>query len=428
MNPNDASQNQNVNTNLNTTTPAVNSVQPQSTVQNTAPSVSAPVQIATPVAPVTPTPAPVVQTPVTPAPSVQPQAQNVTPSVQENTIQEVTITPIAAQVVTPVPVTPQVAPQDSVPSVTPIPTETQNVTPTPMPTDPNADIKQINLSKTQPETQDVPPSASNAEPTVITTTRSKGSNIVLAIVIIILIAFAFNIDTILKYYENYMETGSLTKTDVPTDNLTGGYILINESTSSIKVKNIKFHNFKKVSPMTVSFNYETADSYSNPSELGIYIELYNSDKNVVYKELFNPENGIEKNTTVNYSMELESDVFEKAYYALVKTYTEEELNATSSLVCKKENSNYKYENKYSFTNNELNNYEVQIVSISEDKTEIEEEYNKVKDKLSATYDNNTLKYNVDLNTEISDFNPDFKKGITPEIVKSRNELKEWTCE
>ena len=127
-------------------------------------------------------------------------------------------------------------------------------------------------------------------------------------------------------------------------------------------------------------------------------------------------------------MSLESDVYEKAYYALVKTYTDSEKNATSTLTCSLTSTKNKYENKYSFTNNSLEKYDVTIESLVEDKTEIEAEYEKVKDILSASYENNVLKYNVDLNTEIENYNPEYKKGLTPEIVKNRLELKKWTCE
>ena len=420
MNPNDASLNQNT-----TTSPASTGVSSSTVVSPVAP------QSVPSVPPVTPASPSVTPTPVASAPVVTPvpQAPSVTQSV---VMQEVTPTPVVNETrVTQIPVTP-VAQTPNTPNVEPMPAPAPAspvASVTPMPTDPNAQIKPINLSGTQTVTE-VPPQAANTEQTVITTaTRSKGSNVILVIVIIILIAFAFNIDTILEYYENYMETGSLTKTNNTSNNVTtDGFVKIDEATANVRVNNIKFYNFKKTNPMNVNFNYQSFNGYDNPESLEIYIELYDSNKNLIYVELFNPGKAIEKNTTVNYSMSLDSDVYEKAYYAQVKTYTASEKNASSVVTCKLTDSDYNYENKYTFKNNSLESYEVTMESISENKAVIEEEYNKVKDSLNATYENNILKYSVDLNSEINGFSPEYKKGLTPQMVKYRSELKKWICE
>ena len=241
MNPNE------INQNPNGTASQVNTGVSSSTV-NTVPVQQPAPQVATPVAPV----APAAPQEVVPTPVASPVAP--TPVVQE---------------VTPAPIAPQVAPSPA-PTPTPIPTTPVTPAATPMPTDPNAQIKPVNMSGVT-QTQELPPQTTTEEPTVITTKKKRGSNIVLVLVIAILIVFAFNIDKALEYYENYLETGSLTKTDVSTDSLTNGFILINEATSNIKVNNIKFRNFKKGSNMTISFNYESPEKYDNPESMNLIV-------------------------------------------------------------------------------------------------------------------------------------------------------------
>ena len=358
-------------------------VSPAVNVQNT---VSAP----NPVSP-TPMPAPQVQTPVSPTPMPAP----VTPS-------PVTPTPMAnvAQ-----PVTPQVVTQNTVAS---------EITKE----DPNAKIAEINI----------PPASGVAnEPEVINTVKSKGSNFILFLVIAILVAFAINIDKVAEMVNNYMETGSLTSTTVTPDNTTGGFIKIDESSSSMKISEINFYNFRKnISELTISFNFESFATYEDTKALNLYIEIYNADKELLYKELFDAKEKIDKNTTSNYTMKLDSDVFEGAFYALVKTYTDTEMTETSELTCSFVDNSYEIINKYHFTNNELVSYDVTKKSNDVADSKLQEEYNELNEKVKATYQNNTLTYTVDLNSE-NGISPIYPKGLTPTIVKSRDTLKKWEC-
>lgn len=348
--------------------------------------------------PVGPTPMPAPQTPgvpVTPTPMPAPA----TPA-------PVTPTPVAAsQPVAQQPVTPQPVVPNSVAS---------EITKE----DPNAKLAEIN----------VPPASNTVEePQVINTVKSKGSNFILFLVIIILVAFAVNIDKVAEMVDNYMKTGSLTSTTVTPDNTTGGFIKIDESSSSMKISEINFYNFRKnISDLTISFNFESFAAYEDSKTLNLYIELYNADKDLLYKELFDTKEKIDKNTTSNYTMKLDSDVHEEAFYALVKTYTDTELSATSELTCSFADNNYQYENKYHFTNNELVSYDVTKKSNDVNDSKLQEEYNGLNGKVKATFQNNTLTYTVDLNAE-NGVSPIYPKGLTPTIVKSRDTLKKWEC-
>ena len=280
----------------------------------------------------------------------------------------------------------------------------------------------------------VPTSPSGNEVTVINTTKSKTSNIFLIILVILLILFVLNIDTIIKYYDNYVTTGSLKEnTNVEnTDNLVNGYILVNDSNGSIKLNSINFYNFRKnTQDMTVTFNYLSSENYSDSKSLDLYIELYNPEKELLYKSLFNTDSSVEKDSVRMYTLELDNYVFSNTYYALVKTYTQDEKNKQSTLKCTFVNDDVNYEIVYNFLNDGLTNYIVNkelINSSSSYKSEFDNEYTNTSKYLSVNNDNNKLTYSVDLNNYNNEFNPLYTIGTTSKVVKVKEELKKWICE
>ena len=194
----------------------------------------------------------------------------------------------------------------------------------------------------------------------------------------------------------------------------------------MKINNINFYNFRKeASDLTIKLNYEAFEKFSDSKSLGIYIELYNNNKELIYKEAFEVEDPIEMNTTSNYTITLEEDIHNDARFALIRQYTGAQLSSKSNMTCKRTDDNYQYENKYYFNNNSLIKYDVSKTSFKDDDAGLEKEYNDLKN--IAILDNNTLKYTVILE-EATSIQPEFSKGLTPTVVKSRSALKEWKCE
>ena len=372
---------------------------------------------AAPIQNVTPTPMP--SNGVNVAPQVMPAP---TQSIPATPMQEVTPTPVGAMPnveVTPTPInTVPTAPTQVAPAA-PQSVPTPSVTPQPVNNGPVAE--EVTLSPTNNSAENV---------TVISTKKSSVSNVILIIIIGLLVLFVFNMDKVIEYYELYMETGSLTKPDdTPTDNLANGYILIDES-SSIKVENIRFYNFRKAGDTTLTFSYVSGSKYQTPSSLGIYIEVYNYNKDLLYKELFDTKNEIEKDTVRTYSITLNNDVYSDAQFALVKKYTDEEANTTSTLVCKTEENQLKYTITYTFKNNGLASYDVLVTNASENQStlKIETEYDKVKDLTNATLANGELKYTINLENDLGEYKPLYVKDTTKTTIKNKEELKKWTCE
>ena len=283
-----------------------------------------------------------------------------------------------------VPVQPSVAPQGSAPvTPTPMPQTQQTVpAPTPMPTDPNANIAPVNMS--------VAPQANEASPEVINTTKAKsGSNIGVFIIVIILIAFVLNVDTVVSLYDKYMKQGSLVDNNNSSDNLSDGYIQIGEASSSKKEQDITFNNFAKSSSNTITLNYSSASTYNDVETLKIFFELYDSSKKLLYTEQFKVENMVEKDTIAQYSMVLDQDIYNKATYVLVKTISTQ---SNVSLLCTYSDEKYSYSNKYNFLNEGLISYDTskKYIGTEEDNT-LETEFNNVDKSLNPTYENKTLK-------------------------------------
>ena len=272
----------------------------------------------------------------------------------------------------------------------------------------------------QPPMQEVAPmEAAPMEEHIISTHKKKTSNTIMFVLVIILILFVLFMDPIIEFVSNNL-INTVPNNPNTSENLIGGFLKLEEKTGYIKVNNVKYYNVKKGSGTNIILNYEPYKNSSNIEKEGIYIELYNADKEILSKTIFNPSK-IEKNVVRTYTFEVTNDVYTDAFYALVKTYTEEELKSTKTLTCKytvnNDNINLNYINTYEFTNNSLTKYSVNKTFKYKDNND---EANKYKDT--------TLKYSIDLTNEIKEFKPLYKKDTIITIVKNKEELKKWKCE
>lgn len=284
-----------------------------------------------------------------------------------------------------------------------------------------------------------PMEAAPMEEQVISTHKKKTSNLIMYILVIILILFVVFIDPIKEFITDKIIDFKPNNPNT-SENLISGFLKLEEKSGYIKVNNIKYYNVKKSNETNIILNYEPYKNSSNIEKEGIYIELYNADKEILSKTLFNPSK-IEKEVVRTYTFEVTNDVYTDAFYALVKTYTEEELKSAKTLTCKytvnNDNINLNYINTYEFTNNSLTKYSVNKTFKYKDNND---ETNKYKDELKneylninnyniqSEYNDTTLKYSIDLSNEIKDFKPLYKKDTIITIVKNKEELKKWKCE
>lgn len=297
----------------------------------------------------------------------------------------------------------------------------------------------INPNKTLDELN-IPGETSPVETEVINTSHKKTSNVFMFIVIVLIIIFIYKIDDIIAYFDtNFVPTVSDDVDNTSSNNLVNGFIVMNENNSFIKVEKIKFYNFKKGNN-EITYNYVSDKKYKTTDSLGIYIEIYNINKELLYKKLVNLSD-VENGTIRLTSMKVTNDVYQDSYYILVKTYSEEEKNAKTTLVCKYNINDDKivlnYQVTYNFINNNLNDYTVSKEYIS---TEINSETTKVKNELlnenndaikygiSTEYSENKLTYSVDLNNLKEGFIPLYDSSTVKKTIINKESLKKWNCE
>lgn len=279
-----------------------------------------------------------------------------------------------------------------------------------------------------------------AETEVINTSRKKSSNIFMFIIIILIIVFIYKIDDVIAYFDNnFAPTVSDRVENTTSSNLVDGFIVMNENNSFIKVEKIKFYNFKK-SNGEIVYNYVSDKKYKTTDSLGIYIEIYNIEKELLYKELVNISD-IETDAIRTNNMKVTNDVYQDAYYILVKTYSEEEKNKKTTLTCKYDESNdmivLNYKVTYNFTNNVLTSYTVSKEFLASD---INSSQTKAKDELlnenneatkygiTTEYSENKLSYTVDLNNVKEGFKPLYDSTTVRKTIINKESLKKWNCE
>lgn len=277
------------------------------------------------------------------------------------------------------------------------------------------------------------------EEQVITTHKKKNNNTIVFILVILLIVFVLFMDPILEFInKNIINT--VPSNNNTSENLIDGFLKLEDNTGYIKVNNIKYYNIRKTNGTSIILNYEPYKNSSNIEKEGIYIELYNADKEILSKTIFNPSK-IEKEVVRTYTFEVTNDAYTDAFYALIKTYTDEEIKSKKTLTCKytinNDNITLNYTNTYEFINNSLQSYNInKTFTYKEDnsevnkyKEELKKEYLNINDyNIKSEYNDTLLKYDIDLSNEIKDFKPLYKKDTIITIVKNKEELKKWKCE
>lgn len=284
----------------------------------------------------------------------------------------------------------------------------------------------------------------NTEQVVINNEKKKSSgNFILIVIVLLLVLAVFNMNEIIIFFEdNIMPTSPIDVGEGDSDNLVDGYIYIGDSAASIKVSSIKFYNFKKNSDKKqIRFNYLSDIKYSNISSENIYIEFYNSNKELLFKELFNTSDQINDKTVNNYFITINNNFFDSIQYAFVKSYSNDELSKQSSLICKSnlENTGYKEDfiHTFSFINDMLISYSVEKrVVVTEENNLSKDAINKLENEynnflvldMNAFYNAGYFSYTVDYNDMNENFVPLYSKGSAIGYVKNNEILEKWECE
>ncbi|MGM9874457.1 MAG: hypothetical protein ACI32H_00870 [Bacilli bacterium] len=277
---------------------------------------------------------------------------------------------------------------------------------------------------------------------VINTQKSKTSNTIIIVLLIIMAGCVFFIDDILGYFNtNFAPSIKDNKEEELSNNLIDGYIKLGDPVAYMKTGGIKFYNFSLRETNKVILSFLSDKKLDETASLGYYIVLYNSEKEITYKELFSIPKKVEANEVSQYKISLDVDVYEDSKYAKIIKYTDEELAKKYKIVCSYniENNDIKlnYQNTYAFENDLLVSYTiVKDYSLPDSETEDSKKYKIELDNENAKitgvgikteYSDNKLTYSVNMNKLPEGFVPLYKNTATKTMIIKKEKLKKWEC-
>lgn len=277
---------------------------------------------------------------------------------------------------------------------------------------------------------------------VINTQKSKTSNTIIIVLLIIMAGCVFFIDDILGYFNtSFAPSIKDNKEEELSNNLIDGYIKLGDPVAYMKTGGIKFYNFSLRETNKVILSFLSDKKLDETASLGYYIVLYNSEKEITYKELFSIPKKVEANEVSQYKISLDVDVYEDSKYAKIIKYTDEELAKKYKIVCSYniENNDIKlnYQNTYAFENDLLVSYTiVKDYSLPDSETEESKKYKIELDNENAKiteagikteYNNNKLTYSVSMTKLPKGFIPLYKNTATKTMIIKKEKLKKWEC-
>ena len=277
---------------------------------------------------------------------------------------------------------------------------------------------------------------------VINTQKSKTSNTIIIVLLIIMAGCVFFIDDILGYFNtNFAPSIKDNKEEELSNNLIDGYIKLGDPVAYMKTGGIKFYNFSLRETNKVILSFLSDKKLDETDTLGYYIVLYNSEKEITYKELFSIPKKVEANEVSQYKISLDVDVYEDSKYAKIIKYTDEELARKYKIVCsyniEKNDIKLNYQNTYAFENDLLVSYTiVKDYSLPDNETEDSKKYKIELDNENAKiteagikteYNNNKLTYSVNMNKIPEGFVPLYKNTATKTMIIKKEKLKKWEC-
>lgn len=229
-----------------------------------------------------------------------------------------------------------------------------------------------------------------------------------------------------------------------------GMLEIGKEKGYITAKNVKFYNPRKTTDNQISITYLPLTGIKNIDDLNVYIEIYNSNKEIVSRVKFSNIDKLERKVQGNYKIDINETIYKEAKYfkaTIIKASEFDKINDT--LTCKysftHNNIKVDYERKYNFTKSGLLSYSINKTITKLDETSLDnttlEEYK----KLFTTENENLKKTNIeDITLTDSSINytvnlstlklgkSSYKKIYEQGSIKRQIELSEakmnWMCE
>lgn len=268
----------------------------------------------------------------------------------------------------------------------------------------------------------------------INTSKKQNSNTPFFIVLFLIAICVLFSDKII----NFVTNGELNigKNNTVSSNLVNGYIKINDKDNYMTSNNIKFYNFR-TSTDSILLNYMPSKNITNVSKLNIYIELYNSNEELIDIIKFTPEEELEDSIISVYTIKLDNYISKNAYYAKINTRTEITNNTlTCTKVINNDNMTMTYKDTFNFDFYDLKTYLIENTLEYKVKTiEVNKYIEDIKNiktnldtyNINSNYEENSISYAIDLTTVKDTYKPLYNISTNYYYIKNDLTNKGWTC-
>ena len=276
-------------------------------------------------------------------------------------------------------------------------------------------------------------------------TSKKENYIIIVIVIIIALVAIFVVPRIYSMLNGKNQyVYSNTSKDINDAHSIDGYLEIGKDEGYITAKKIQFYSFMKKDNNVLSFKVMAETGVNDIPSYNIYVELFNSKKNVIYRTKFDQYDSLDRKTIERVNIALNENLYGEATYARLVileesnfTLLDNNLNCTYSEV----NDIYTINGNvvYNFSTNGLVGYKItkKIIinpnysgNIEEDPSKMFKKEGEALSKLGLSaleYTDEDITYTVDLKKDVIEGDT-YKLGTTYRQIKLEREKDKWRCE
>ena len=126
--------------------------------------------------------------------------------------------------------------------------------------------------------------------------------------------------------------------DVVNNKTVDGMLEIGKEEGSITAKKVKFYNPLKRTNNQISVTYLPNIGINDVDGLNLYVEIYNSNKNLIARVKFTNIEKLDRKVQGNYKIDMNETLYKEAEYLKVTIIKDEEFsNITDTLTCIYEN-------------------------------------------------------------------------------------------
>lgn len=269
-----------------------------------------------------------------------------------------------------------------------------------------------------------------------------GTAIIIFALLLPKITSIFTKDSVFTYTDKVNE--------IVNDKTINGMLEINKEEGSITAKKVKFYSPRKSTDNQIAVTYLPLTGFNDVDSLNLYIEIYNSNKEVITRVKFTNITKLERKVQGVYKITLNETLYKEAKYFKVVIIKDDEFDKINdTLLCKysatDNNLTINYERLYNFTKNGLLSYKVTkkyiVNDINNQNIETKEKYNKLfnteKDNLSKTnikdinLTEDSLEYTINLiefKVDKSTYQKLYEQGSIKRQIELNEENMNWTCE